>query len=58
MLITSTKQLAGFCNDVSGARQLFMDTEFVREETYYPQLELVQVMADGQIGLVDVRSTG
>lgn len=58
MLITSTKQLAGFCNDVSGARQLFVDTEFVREETYYPQLELVQVMADGQIGLVDVRATG
>ncbi len=58
MLITSTKQLAGFCNDVSGAHQLFLDTEFVREETYYPQLELVQVMADGQIGLVDVRSTG
>ncbi|BCW99160.1 MAG: ribonuclease D [Armatimonadota bacterium] len=58
MLITSTKQLAGFCKDVSGTHQLFMDTEFVREETYYPQLELVQVMADGQIGLVDVRSTG
>jgi len=58
MLITSTKQLAAFCRDAAGADQLFVDTEFVREETYYPQLELVQVMADGQIGLVDVRSTG
>ncbi len=58
MLITSTKQLAAFCSGAAEAGRLFLDTEFVREETYYPQLELVQVMADGRIGLVDVRATG
>lgn len=55
MLITDSRQLADYCRKARGAAQVFVDSEFVREETYYPQLELVQVLADGQTALVDVR---
>ncbi len=37
---------------------LAMDTEFVRERTYFAQLGLVQVAAGGAIGLVDPLSDG
>lgn len=55
MLITDSRQLADYCRKARGAAQVFVDSEFVREETYYPQLELVQVLADGETALVDVR---
>ena len=33
--------------------EYFLDTEFHREKTYYPQLALVQICAGGQIFLID-----
>lgn len=32
---------------------LYLDTEFIRERTFYPQLALIQINAGGQIMLVD-----
>ena len=35
-----------------------MDTEFIRERTYYPQLALVQLAIPGEILLVDPTAPG
>lgn len=42
-LITTTDTLAAFCRSLAGADYIAVDTEFLREKTYWPQLCLVQV---------------
>ena len=42
-LITDSEALAAFCRRVSGAEFVTVDTEFMRERTYWPKLCLVQV---------------
>jgi ribonuclease D len=42
-LITDTAALAGFCHRIAGSRYITVDTEFMRERTYWPRLCLVQV---------------
>ena len=44
-LITDSAQLAEFCARLSKSSFVAVDTEFMRENTYYPELCLVQ-MAD------------
>jgi ribonuclease D len=41
-----------------GQRLVAMDTEFIRERTYYPQLALVQLAVPGEILLVDPAAPG
>ncbi|UCE89166.1 MAG: ribonuclease D [Pseudomonadota bacterium] len=43
--IDSSGELAAFCQRLAGCEWLAIDTEFVREKTYYPQLCLLQVAA-------------
>ena len=46
--------LASFCAGLRGAAWLALDTEFIRERTYYPQLCLIQIVGpDGRIACVD-----
>ena len=45
--------LTAFLHHHANARQIGVDTEFIRERTYYPQLALVQLDIDGEIALVD-----
>lgn len=45
--------LTRFLHKHRDAKLLAMDTEFIRERTYYPQLALVQVCIDGDIALID-----
>ncbi|HEX4872407.1 MAG TPA: ribonuclease D [Nevskiaceae bacterium] len=47
MLITDSAALAACCEAWRDAPWLAVDTEFVREDTYFPQLALVQ-LGDGQ----------
>jgi ribonuclease D len=45
--------LTQFLQKHRDARLVAMDTEFIRERTYYPQLALVQLCIDGDIALID-----
>jgi ribonuclease D len=45
--------LAALCEQLRGQPVLALDTEFLREKTYYAQLCLLQVASDGLIACVD-----
>ncbi|MEQ8349195.1 MAG: ribonuclease D [Sneathiellaceae bacterium] len=47
-VITDTDSLAAFCATLQGADYITLDTEFMRESTYWPQLCLVQVAGPGE----------
>ncbi len=46
MYLTTEKDLADFCDQLKSSPTLAVDTEFVRERTYYHKLGLIQV-SDG-----------
>lgn len=43
MLITNQKELESFCAKLKTAKFIAVDTEFLREKTYYPKLCLIQM---------------
>lgn len=51
--IDSGAALRALTSDLDGSDSLGLDTEFVRERTYYPQLCLVQLATAGRIVCVD-----
>jgi ribonuclease D len=51
--IDTPGQLQEFCAEMSGKPWLAVDTEFVREKTYYPQLCLVQVCDGETVACID-----
>ncbi|HLS58744.1 MAG TPA: ribonuclease D, partial [Paracoccaceae bacterium] len=46
-LITDSDALAAFCREVATAPYVTVDTEFLRERTYYPELCLIQIARPG-----------
>lgn len=54
MYITHTDALADFCEKLQGAPYIAVDTEFLRERTYYAQLCLVQVAYGENAAVIDV----
>lgn len=52
-LITDTKSLKAFCRDIETAPFITVDTEFMRESTYYPELCLVQIASPDIAAAVD-----
>jgi ribonuclease D len=46
-VITDTKTLEDYCNSLSSCEFLTMDTEFLRDRTYYPRLCLIQMAGPG-----------
>ena len=54
MLITDQKALKGFCASLKSETFITVDTEFLREKTYYPKLCLIQIgAADGRAAAID-----
>ena len=57
--ITSTADLAQFCARLEGQAFIAVDTEFMRETTYWPKLCLIQAAgADGTEAAIDPLSEG
>ncbi|WP_353249802.1 ribonuclease D [Salinisphaera sp. T31B1] len=52
--ITDRAALVEFCTRMAGCDWIAVDTEFLRESTYYPKLCLVQIADSHEIGLIDV----
>jgi len=57
-LITQTADLAAFCQRQSGAEFVAVDTEFMRDKTYWPQLCLVQVAGPEEAAAIDSLAPG
>ncbi len=51
--IDSNTELNDFCNAIKDSEWLAIDTEFVREKTYYPQLCLIQVSNGEHLACID-----
>jgi ribonuclease D len=56
--ITTDEQLREYCRELSLAKSIAFDTEFVSEHTYRPVLCLIQVAADGQLAVIDPITIG
>ncbi|QDU87661.1 Ribonuclease D [Pirellulimonas nuda] len=56
--INSPAQLAELCERLSSAKRIGFDTEFVSEDTFRPELCLVQVAADGLLAVIDPYEVG
>ena len=58
MLITKSVDVAEFCNEISAAEFVAVDTEFVREKTYWPILCLVQIATPDRAVAIDPLANG
>jgi ribonuclease D len=56
--ITTTAQLAGFCQTLQGQPFVAVDTEFMRETTYWPKLCLIQAAAPNVHAEIDPLAEG
>ncbi len=57
-IVDNNQALAAFLDELSTAPYLALDTEFLRDQTYYPKLCLIQVAAPGTEGIIDPLAEG
>jgi ribonuclease D len=57
-MITTTDALAAFCASVTNDLYVTVDTEFLRETTYYPKLCLIQIAGEKADALIDPLAPG
>src|SRR5579883_1112303 len=57
-LIADSASLAAFCHRLASSPYVTVDTEFMRDKTYYPQLCLVQLAGDEEAAAVDTLAPG
>lgn len=57
-LITTTEQLAAACDRLAQHAAITVDTEFLRETTYYPQLCVVQMASETDELVIDTLADG
>jgi ribonuclease D len=56
--ITTTEELAALCDRLATEAFITVDTEFMRERTYYPELCLVQLAGTEDVAVVDAQAKG
>src|SRR5215472_11726149 len=57
-LITDSKSLARFCDAQRSADFIAVDTEFLRDQTYWPKLCLVQIAGPNSVAAIDPLAPG
>lgn len=57
-LITGSEELAALCARLSQSQFVAVDTEFMRENTYWPELCLVQVADENEAAAIDPLAQG
>ncbi|MFN4015990.1 MAG: ribonuclease D [Reyranella sp.] len=57
-LITTTDELAAFCKPLADTEFIAVDTEFMRERTYWPKLCLAQVAGPEDAAAIDTLADG
>ena len=58
VLITGTAALAALCARLAEESFVTIDTEFMRERTYWPELCLVQLAGESEVALIDAQAEG
>ena len=56
--ITTTADLAAFCKQLKGQEFVAVDTEFMRETTYWPKLCLIQAATPTAEAVIDPLAEG
>jgi ribonuclease D len=57
-LITTTDALEAFCQRMHTETFVTVDTEFMRERTYWPELCLVQIAGEHEVAVIDAEAEG
>jgi ribonuclease D len=57
-LITTTGHLDQLCRQLSAEEFVTVDTEFMRERTYWPELCVVQLAGDHDVAVIDAQAEG
>ena len=57
-IIETQEALVAFLAEVAHAPYLALDTEFLRDQTYYPKLCLIQAAAPGIEAIIDPLAPG
>ena len=57
-LITETAPLAALCERLRSEAFVTVDTEFMRERTYWPELCVVQLASDTEVAVIDALAPG
>jgi ribonuclease D len=58
VLITTTEALVAFCQRMHSETFVTVDTEFMRERTYWPELCLVQIAGENEVAVIDAQADG
>ncbi|MBE9565623.1 MAG: ribonuclease D, partial [Proteobacteria bacterium] len=53
MVIEKPAELAALCSDLGKASIVYLDTEFVGEGRYYPEVGAIQIATDARAAVVD-----
>nr|WP_294502531.1 ribonuclease D [uncultured Rhodopila sp.] len=57
-LISTTTDLEAFCQRMHAEAFITVDTEFMRERTYWPELCLVQIAGENEVAVIDAGAEG